>query len=152
MSDEERAGRRRSKSGDPKPKRHRLRALAVFVRSIAGLRTMCLILMLLGVASTAVLLARPVRASFADDFLLRYGGLGASQVQIPQADCGSALDTLGRDADASSLGALARDAACRNEASRRLAVALAGGALIVVAATMGLVLSARGSQLPHPET
>lgn len=128
-----------------RPRWGRLRGLARFVRSTAGVRVLGATLILLGLASAGVLLARPVEAAFPDDFLLRYSGLGASPVEVPKADCGSALDAVSRDADASSLATLARDAACREEASRRVAVALASGGVIVVAGMMGLYLSSPGA-------
>lgn len=130
--------RRRERKG---PRWRRIRALRSFLATVAGIRTVSLALLVLGVASAAVLLASPVDAAFPDDFLLRYSGLGAAPLDVPEVDCGSAFDAVGRDADASSLGTLARDAACREVASRRVAIALASGALIFVTGMSGLVLS-----------
>lgn len=143
MADGEKAGRlgsrlRRHRSG---PRWSRLRRLRAFVVSTAGVRTIGATLVVLGLITAVALLARPVEAAFSDDVLLRYRDLGASPLDVPKADCGSALDASSRDADASSLGTLARDAACRDEGSRQLAIALASGAVIFLTGIMTLYLS-----------
>jgi len=90
----------------------------------------------MGVLAAAAFLVVPVDAAFAADPLLRYARFGAPEPTVTDIRCGAPVSNLLRRSDGVSLYGLARDDACRAAASRRVATALAAGALIAVFGTL----------------
>ena len=94
----------------------------------------------LGALAAVAVLVLPVRAAFGDDPLLRLQpfspGLDRAATEV---DCGAAFGNLGRRSDGLSLYGLARDDACREEASRRVATAVAA---VAVTGALGLLILA----------
>lgn len=129
--------------------RRRLASLRDWTATPAAPRILCLVVVLTGLMGAVVAVSRPVKVAYPDDVLLRFGDLGAARIDVPAADCGSALDALNRNSDASSLVALARDNACRQEGARRLALALAAGGIAAGSGLLALGLSA--SRRPHDD-
>ncbi|MDQ4070291.1 MAG: hypothetical protein M3203_12605 [Actinomycetota bacterium] len=94
-------------------------------------------LAVLGVLGALAVLVLPVRAAFGDDPLLRLQPFSpALERAATEVDCGAAFGNLGRRSDGVSLYGLARDDACREEASRRVATAVAA---VAVTGVLGLV-------------
>ena len=114
----------------PRPSARQLSAAAAVLGVLAGLAVVVL----------------PVRAAFGDDPLLRLQPFSASALDqaVTEVDCGAAVDNLGRRSEGVSLYGLARDGACREAASRRVATALAAMAVIGL---LGLV-SLAGNRTP----
>lgn len=138
------AGRRSGRAGlrGRLALRRRLVALLAWTATSSAPRVLALVVVLTGMAGAAVAVSRPVKVAYPDDVLLRFGDLGAARVDVPAANCGSALDALDRNSDASSLVALARDNACRREGARRLALSLAAGGTAAGSGLLALGLSA----------
>ena len=95
----------------------------------------------LGVLAAVAVLVLPVRAAFGDDPLLRLQPFSPGMDRVAtEVDCGAALGNLGRRSDGLSLYGLARDDACREEASRRVATAVAA---VAVTGALGLLVLTR---------
>jgi hypothetical protein len=92
----------------------------------------------LGVLAGLAVVVLPVRAAFGDDPLLRLQPFSAPAVDraVTEVDCGAAVGNLGRRSDGVSLYGRARDGACREEASKRVATAVA---VVAVIGALGLV-------------
>lgn len=97
---------------------------------------------LLGVLAAAAFLVIPVDAAFASDPLLRYGQFATPEPAATDIRCGAPVSNLLRRTDGVSFYSVARDDACREAASRRVASAVAAGSLIAV---LGLIGTAAGS-------
>lgn len=94
----------------------------------------------LGMLAGMAILVLPVRAAFGDDPLLRLQPFSPALDRVAtEVDCGAPLGNLGRRSDGVSLYGLARDGACREAASRRVATAVAAMAVIGL---LGLVILA----------
>lgn len=93
----------------------------------------------LGVVSAAAVLLVPVTAALGDDPLLRLRSFGQQPAQT-EVDCGSALRGL-RASGGVTLYDLARDSACRDAASRRVAIAVAVAAVLVLTGFLGIAVS-----------
>ncbi len=100
----------------------------------------------LGVLAAVSVLVLPVRAAFGDDPLLRLQPFSPGMDRVAtEVDCGAALGNLGRRSDGLSLYGLARDGACREEASKRVATAVA---VVAVVGMLGL-LTLAGNRTPE---
>ena len=94
-------------------------------------RQLSVALAMLGVLAGLAFLVVPVEAAFADHPLLRLAPFSPALEQaVTAVDCGVPLGNLGRRSDGVSLYGLARDDACRDAASRRVATAVAAAAVI----------------------
>jgi hypothetical protein len=90
-------------------------------------------LAVLGLLTALAFLVMPLEVSFGDDPLLRLQPFSPGLVEVAtEVDCGSAVSNLGRRSDGLSLAGLARDDACRDEATLRAATAVATTAVIGV--------------------
>lgn len=93
----------------------------------------------------------PVRVHFAGDPLLRLRDLDPElSPPVATADCGSPRHARNATARGTSLYELARASACRDAGQRRLAVALAAGAALVVLGLVGAASISRGGLRPPP--
>jgi hypothetical protein len=102
-------------------------------------RTVWVLLCALGVVLAVVFALIPVGTDFGDDPLLRLRQL--DPVLSPPdttALCGSPLRTFNAEAQGATLYDLARNNACRSAARRRLLIATASGAAIVMLGLTGL--------------
>jgi hypothetical protein len=108
----------------PRPSTHRLSAA----------------LALLGVLAGVAFLVVPVEAAFAGDPLLRLPqAFGSAPSQATSGvDCGSPLTNLGHRGDGLSLYSVARDHACRDASSRRVATAVAVAGVVGLLGALGL--------------
>ena len=94
-------------------------------------RQLSVALTVLGVLAGLAVLVVPVRAAFADDPLLRLQPFSPALDQVAtEVDCGTPVGNLGRRTDGGSLYGLARDGACREAATRRVATGVAAFAVI----------------------
>lgn len=98
----------------------------------------------LGLLSSFAMLLVPVNAAFGDDPLLRLRSVGGPAPDV-EVDCGNAIGSLDGSGGV-TLYDLARDSACRSAASRRVAIAVAVGALLVLTGSLALVT--RGGERP----
>ena len=102
-------------------------------------RKVWLLVIVLGVALAVVFALIPVGTDFGDDPLLRLRQL--DPVLSPPdttAVCGSPLRTFNAEPEGATLYELARDNACRAAARRRLLIATATGAAMVMLGLTGL--------------
>ena len=100
----------------------------------------------LGVLAGLAVVVLPVRAAFGDDPLLRLQPFSPALDQVAtEVDCGAAVGNLGRRSEGVSLYGLARDGACREEASKRVATAVA---VVAVIGVLGL-LTVAGNRSPE---
>jgi hypothetical protein len=96
-------------------------------------------LAVLGVLAALACLLVPVEAALDDEPLLRLAPFSPALTEVvTQVDCGSPVSNIGRRAGDLSLYALARDGACRDAATRRMATAVAAGAVIGLLGLIGL--------------
>jgi hypothetical protein len=106
--------------------------------------TLALAVVAVGLFLTALLLVAPVRASFGDDPVLRLQGFDRQRSFLSTSvSCGPAPGNLAAPAGARSVYDLARDDACHRASVRRLWVALALGATVVVASFAALAVAGR---------
>jgi hypothetical protein len=102
-----------------------------------------------GLVAVAVLLLKPVDASFGDDPLLRLQAfdrpLGSMATKV---DCGSVFNSLGESSAAVTIYTIARDQACHREGWRRLIAAIAAASAVVVLTLLILVVSGPGGAEP----
>lgn len=107
-------------------------------------------LSLFGLVVGLVVALVPVRVQFGSDPLLRLRDLDP-ELSPPAAtvDCGRPRQASQATARGISLYELARASACRDAGRRRLAIALATGAAIVVLGLVGAASVTRGG-LPRP--
>ncbi len=99
----------------PRPSARRLSAALAVLGLLAGLA--CLIV--------------PVEAALEDEPLLRLAPFSPALAEVvTQVDCGSPVSNIGRRPGDLSLYALARDGACQDAATRRIATAIAATAVI----------------------
>jgi hypothetical protein len=83
-------------------------------------------LALLGVLAGVAILVLPVEAAFAGDPLLRLEAFGSAPAQATSGvDCGSPVANLARRYGGLSLYSVAKDQACHDASSRRVATAVA---------------------------
>ncbi len=116
----------------PRPSRRRLSAAVALVGVLAGV----------------AILVLPVDAAFAGDPLLRLPeAFGSAPAQATTGvDCGSPLGNLARRDDGLSLYSVARDHACRDAASRRVATGVAVAGVVGLLGAVGL--AGAGSRQP----
>ncbi len=94
-------------------------------------RQLSVALTVLAVSAGLAVLVLPVRVAFADDPLLRLQPFSPGLDQVAtEVDCGAPVSNLGRRTDGVSLYGLARDGACREAATRRVATGVAAFAVI----------------------
>lgn len=99
---------------------------------------------LLGLAVAVVVALVPVRVDFGGDPLLRLRELDPELSPPPtEAVCGSPVVSLDVELRDTSLYERARARACQDAARRRLATAVAAGAVIVVSGLIGLAAMSR---------
>ena len=107
----------------PRPSARRLSAALAVLGVLAGLA--CLIV--------------PVEAALEDEPLLRLAPFSPALAEVvTQVDCGAPVSNIGRRPGDLSLYSLARDGACREAATRRMATAVAATAVIGVLGLIGL--------------
>lgn len=105
---------------------------------------------LTGVLVAVVFALVPVSVTFGDDPLLRLRELDPELSPPPNtAHCGSPVRSLDVPPGGTSLHELARANACEDAARRRLAAAVAGGAVIFVFGLVGRVGSAPPPERPR---
>jgi len=93
----------------------------------------------LGVLAGLAFLVVPVEAAFADHPLFRLQPFSPTLTNaITDVDCGVPVGNFRRSADGLSLYSLARDDACREASSRRVATAVAAGAVVGLLGLIGL--------------
>jgi hypothetical protein len=96
-------------------------------------------LAVLGVLAGLACLLVPVDAALDDEPLLRLAPFSPALADVAtEVDCGSPVSSIGRRPGDLSLYALARDGACRDAATRRMATAVAVTAVIGVLGLIGL--------------
>lgn len=96
-------------------------------------------LAVLGVLAGLASLLVPVEADLGEEPLLRLAPFSPALAEVAtQVDCGSPVSSLGRRSGDLSLYALARDGACRDAATRRVATAVAATAVIGLLGLIGL--------------
>ncbi|MCA1691655.1 MAG: hypothetical protein LC733_05430 [Actinobacteria bacterium] len=103
-------------------------------------RKLWLLVIAVGVFITIVFALVPVGTRFGDDPLLRLRQLDP-ELSPPDttAVCGSPLVNLGTRDDGASLYEAARNSACHDAVRRRLGVAVAAGAVLVMIGLIGLM-------------
>jgi hypothetical protein len=107
----------------PRPSARRLSAALGVLGLLAGLA--CLVV--------------PVQAALDDEPLLRLAPFSPALTDVvTEVDCGSPVTNIGRRPGDLSLYALARDGACRDAATRRMATAVAATAVIGLLGLIGL--------------
>ena len=84
----------------------------------------------LGVLAGVAVLLVPVDAAFADDPLLRYSRFAGTEPAVTDIECGAPVSNLLRRSDAPDMYSMARDSACREASSRRVATAVAATGVI----------------------
>ncbi|HJV08813.1 MAG TPA: hypothetical protein VJ653_04005 [Acidimicrobiales bacterium] len=95
-------------------------------------------LAILGVLAGVACLVVPVKAALDDEPLLRLAPFSPALTDVvTQVDCGSPVSNIGRRAGDLSLYSLARDGACRDAATRRMATAVAATAVIGLLGLIG---------------
>lgn len=95
------------------------------------LRQLGATLPVLGILAGFAIVVVPVEAAFADHPLMRLQPFSpALAAAVTEVDCGVPVSSLSRRSDGVSLYGLARDDACREAASRRVATAVAAAAVI----------------------
>jgi hypothetical protein len=96
-------------------------------------------LAILGVLVGVACLIVPVEAALEDEPLLRLAPFSPALAEVvTQVDCGSPVSNIGRRPGDLSLYSLARDGACRDAATRRVATAVAATAVIGLLGLIGL--------------
>jgi hypothetical protein len=96
-------------------------------------------LAILGVLVGLACLIVPVEAALEDEPLLRLAPFSPALAEVvTQVDCGSPVSNIGRRPGDLSLYSLARDGACRDAATRRMATAVAATAVIGLLGLIGL--------------
>jgi len=96
----------------------------------------------LGVLSAVAVVFLPVEAAFGDDPILRLRSFdAASGGPATTVGCGSALTGLQGGADTVTLYGIARDRACRDASTRRVLIAVAAGAIVVLLGSQSLAAS-----------
>ncbi len=107
----------------PRPSARRLSGALAVLGLLAGLA--CLIV--------------PVEAVLDDEPLLRLAPFSPALAEVvTRVDCGAPVSNIGRRSGDLSLYSLARDGACRNAATRRVATAVAATAVIGLLGLLGL--------------
>lgn len=102
-----------------------------------------------GVVLVFVLVALPVRATIADDPVLRLRRLDPELAQLRvEVSCGRPLGALDTEARSLAFHEVARAEACREAGRRRVAVATALGGLLVVLGLLGLQASPKEPAAP----
>jgi hypothetical protein len=97
-------------------------------------------LAVLGILAGLACLLVPVEADLAKEPLLRLAPFSPALAEVvTQVDCGSPMGNIGRRSGDLSLYSLARDGACRDAATRRMASAVAATGVIGVLGLIGLV-------------
>lgn len=98
----------------------------------------------MGVLSAVAVVFVPVEAAFGDDPILRLRAFDTTAGgPATTVDCGSAVEGLRGGSDAVTLYGIARDRACRDASARRVATAVAAGAIVVLLGCQGIAASAR---------
>ena len=96
-------------------------------------------LAVLGVLAGLACLLVPVEAALDDEPLLRLAPFSPALTDVvTDVDCGSPVSNIGRRPVDLSLYALARDGACRDAATRRMATAVAATGVIGLLGLIGL--------------
>jgi hypothetical protein len=96
-------------------------------------------LAILGVLAGLACLVVPVEAALDEEPLLRLAPFSPALTEVvTQVDCGAPVANIGRRTGDLSLYSLARDGACRDAATRRMATAVAASAVIGLLGLIGL--------------
>ncbi len=98
--------------------------------------------MLVGMVVGLLMLFVPVRASFADDPILRLKAFDRQRASLStEVDCGPAPSNVGEPQGTGSLYDMARDGACHRVGYRRFWLALAVASTFVAGGLVALVAS-----------
>ena len=107
-------------------------------------RVLPLALILGGVVVAVLLLFLPLKASFADDPVLRLTGFDRQgPFEATEVDCGPAPANVGEPIGTGSFYDIARNDACHRVGYRRFWVATATGAMLMAGGLAGLVAMER---------
>lgn len=108
-------------------------------------RVLSAAVMAAGMAVALLMLFVPVRASFADDPILRLKAFDRQRASLAtEVDCGPAPSNVGEPQGTGSLYDIARDGACHRVGYRRFWSAIAVASTFVVGGLVALVASERG--------
>ena len=95
---------------------------------------------LVGMVVSLLMLFVPVRASFAEDPILRLKAFDRQRTSLAtEVDCGPAPSNVGEPSGSGSLYDIARDGACHRAGYRRFWLAIAVGSTFAAGGLVGLV-------------